>query len=58
MKKIHFILIIITFVFFAQVLVFYRGIYIPSPMKTPDFLGINVNISVPLEMNDNFAQGN
>ena len=58
MKKIHFIVLIITFVFFAQVLVFYRGMYLPSPIKTPDFLSINVNISMPLEMNDNFTQGN
>ncbi|VVB85847.1 Uncharacterised protein [uncultured archaeon] len=57
MRKLHFVLLVTAIVFLAQVLFFYRGIYIPSQVKEPDFLGINVNSSVPLEINDSFTKG-
>ncbi len=57
MKKIELVALVIAIVVFAQVLVFYRGIYIPPPAKEPDFLGIDVNSSIPVETNDIFTKG-
>jgi hypothetical protein len=58
MKRIRFILQVIAIIFLVQLLFFYRGIYIPSPLKEPDYLNINVNVSIPVETNDSFSQGN
>jgi hypothetical protein len=58
MRKISFVALVITVVFLAQLLFFYRGVYIPPPVKAPDFLGINVNLSRPIEINDSFISGN
>lgn len=57
MRKIELALLVIAIIFLAQLLFFYRGIYLPPPVKTPDFLGINVNSSSPLEINDIFTKG-
>ncbi len=57
MRKISFTALVIAVVFLAQLLFFYRGIYFPPPMKTPDFLIINVSPSVPVEINDSFTKG-
>jgi len=57
MRKIKFALLVIAIVFLAQILFFYRGIYLPPPVRTPDFLGINVNSSSPVEINDIFTKG-
>lgn len=56
MNRIKFITIVIILVILAQVLVFFRGIYIPQ-FKTPDFLSIGVNYSMPSEMEDSFTKG-
>lgn len=56
MRKIRFAVMVIAVVFLVQVLFFYRGVYIPS-VKTPDFLDINVNSSMPAEINDTFIKG-
>ena len=58
MKRIRFIVQVIAIIFLVQLLFFYRGIYIPSPLKEPDYLNINVNVSIPIETNDSFSQGN
>lgn len=58
MKKIHFIVQVTVIIFLVQLLFFYRGIYIPSPLEEPDYLNINVNVSIPNETNDSFSQGN
>lgn len=58
MKRIRFMVQVIVFVFIIQLLFFYRGIYIPSPLLEPDYLNINVNVSVPVETNDSFSPGN
>jgi len=58
MKRIRFIAQVIAIIFIVQLLFFYRGIYIPSPLKEPDYLNINVNVSIPIETKDNFSQGN
>ncbi len=58
MNKIRFIVQVIAFIFIVQLLFFYRGVYIPSPLIEPDYLNINVNVSVPNETNDSFSQGN
>ncbi|MDD5472573.1 MAG: hypothetical protein PHU34_00330 [Candidatus Methanoperedens sp.] len=57
MRKIRFAVLVIAIVFFAQLLFFYRGIYFPPPVMTPDFLSVNVNMSVPFGTNDNFTAG-
>ena len=57
MRKIQFVALVITVVFLAQLLFFYRGVYLPPPVKSPDFLGINVNLSRPIEINDSFTSG-
>lgn len=57
MKKIRFIVLVITIVFLAQLLFFYRGVYFPPHVKAPDFLSINVNLSVPGGINDSFING-
>lgn len=57
MRKIQFVALVITVVFLAQLLFFYRGVYLPSPVESPDFLGINVNLSRPGEINDSFTSG-
>ncbi|MFH1323348.1 MAG: hypothetical protein ABIH80_05920 [Methanobacteriota archaeon] len=58
MKRIRFIVQVIAFIFLVQLLFFYRGIYIPSPLNEPDYLNINVNVSIPIETNDSFSHGN
>lgn len=58
MKRIRFIVQVIAIIFLVQLLFFYRGIYIPSPLKEPDYLNINVNVSIPIETNDSFSHGN
>lgn len=57
MKRIRFIVQVIAFIFLVQLLFFYRGIYIPSPLKEPDYLNINVSVSIPMETNDSFSNG-
>lgn len=57
MKKIRFIVLVITIVFLAQLLFFYRGVYFPPHVKVQDFLSINVNLSIPTEINDSFING-
>jgi len=57
MKRIRFIGQVIAFIFLVQLLFFYRGIYIPLPLIEPDYLNINVNISIPIETNDSFSHG-
>lgn len=56
MRKMSFAVMVIAIVFLAQLLFFYRGVYIPS-FKTPDFLDINVTSSLPVEANDSFIKG-
>ncbi len=56
MRKIRFAVMVIAVVFLVQVLFFYRGVYLPS-VKTPDFLDINVNSSMPADINDTFIKG-
>ena len=56
MRKIKFVVLVITVVFLAQLLFFYRGVYLPD-VKMPDYLGINVNSSLPIETADNFTSG-
>jgi hypothetical protein len=58
MKRIRFIVQVITFIFLVQLFFFYRGIYTPSPLKEPDYLNISVNVSIPIETNDSFSLGN
>lgn len=58
MKRIRFIVQVIAIIFIVQLLFFYRGIYIPSPLIEPDYLNINVNMSIPIETNDSFSHGN
>lgn len=57
MKRIRFIVQVIAFIFLVQLLFFYRGIYIPSPLIEPDYLNINVSVSIPIETNDSFSHG-
>lgn len=57
MRTIRFVVLIITIVFLAQLLIFYRGVYIPPPTTSPDYLAINVNTSFPIEINDSFIKG-
>jgi hypothetical protein len=57
MRKISFVLLVIAVVFLAQVLFFYRGLYLPPPARAQDFLGINVNLSRPIEITDSFISG-
>jgi hypothetical protein len=56
MRKIKFVVLVITVVFLAQLLFFYRGVYLPH-VKMPDYLSINVNSSLPIETTDNFTSG-
>lgn len=56
MRKITFVVLVIAVVFLAQLLFFYRGIYIPH-VQVPDYLSIDVNSSLPIETSDNFTQG-
>ena len=56
MRKIKFVVLVITVVFLAQLLFFYRGVYQPH-VKMPDYLSINVNSSLPIETTDNFTSG-
>lgn len=58
MKRIRFIVQVIVFIFLVQLLFFYRGIYIPSTLNEPDYLNINVNVSIPIETDDNYSEGN
>ncbi|MCZ7357781.1 MAG: hypothetical protein O8C66_00555 [Candidatus Methanoperedens sp.] len=57
MNKTRFALVVIAVVFLAQLLFFYRGIYLPPPVKEPDFLSINVISSIPVEIKENFTKG-
>lgn len=57
MRPLRFVVLVITIVFLAQLLFFYRGVYLPPPVRAPDFLGIDVNLSVPKEINDSFTKG-
>lgn len=57
MRKIHFAVLVIAIVFLAQLLFFYNGIYFPPPLREPDFLSINVNLSSPEEISDSFTGG-
>jgi hypothetical protein len=57
MNKTRFVLLVIAVVFLAQLLFFYRGIYLPPPVREPDFLSINVNPSMPVEIKENFTKG-
>ncbi len=57
MKKAEFVLLVIILVFLAQVLLFYRGIYLPPRVNEPDFLSIEVNYSLPAEISDSFTKG-
>ncbi len=57
MRKISFVALVIAMVFLAQLLFFYRGVYLPPTAKAPDFLGINVNLSRPTEISDSFTSG-
>jgi hypothetical protein len=57
MNRRGFIVQVIVVIFLVQLLFFYRGIYIPSPLKEPDYLNINVNVSIPIETNDGFFNG-
>lgn len=56
MRKIKFVVLVITVVFLAQLLFFYRGVYLPH-VTMPDYLSINVNSSLPIETNDSFTSG-
>lgn len=56
MRKIKFVVLVITVVFLAQLLFFYRGVYLPD-VKMPDYLSINVNSSLPIETTDSFSSG-
>lgn len=56
MRKIKFVVLVITVVFLAQLLFFYRGVYLPH-VKMPDYLSINVNSSLPIETSDSFTNG-
>ena len=56
MRKIKFVVLVIAVVFLAQLLFFYRGVYLPQ-VNTPDYLSINVNSSLPIETTDNFTSG-
>lgn len=56
MKKIQFVVLIISIVFLAQLLFFYRGVYLPH-VKMPDYLSIDVKSSMPIETTDNFTRG-
>lgn len=58
MRKIRFVVLVIAVVFLAQVLFFYRGVYIPPSAKAPDFLSIDVNLSKQSEISDAFTMGN
>lgn len=58
MRKIEFAILVIIVVFFAQLLFFYRDMYIPPHVNEPDFLNISVNISKPIEINDSFIRSN
>ncbi len=57
MRKTSFVVLIIAIVFLAQLLFFYRGVYLPPHARAPDFLSINVNSSLPIEINDSFTGG-
>ncbi len=57
MKKIRFVVLAITFIFLAELLFFYRGMYLPPSSKEPDFMSIYVNSSVPFEITDSFTGG-
>ena len=57
MRKIQLMSLVIAIVVLVQVLVFYRGIYFPPSVREPDFLGIDVNSSIPFETNDTFSKG-
>lgn len=57
MKKIRFVVLVITLVFLAQLLFFYRGVYFPPPVREPDFLTISVNSSEPVAFDDTFTKG-
>jgi hypothetical protein len=56
MRKIKFVVLVITVVFLVQLLFFYRGVYLPH-VKIPDYLSINVNSSLPIETTDSFTSG-
>ncbi len=58
MRKVKFVVLVITIVFLAQLLFFYRGVYLPPPTNMPDFLSITTNSSTPIEINDSFISGN
>ncbi len=57
MKKIRFAVLVIAIIFMAQLLFFYRGVYFPQPVTTPDFLSVNVNLSVPFGTPDSYTAG-
>lgn len=57
MKKIRFAVLVIAIIFMAQLLFFYRGVYYPQPVTTPDFLSVNVNLSVPFGTPDSYTAG-
>lgn len=57
MRKISLVVTVIAVVFLVQLLFFYRGAYFPPPVKAPDFLSINVNLSAPAEISDSFTGG-
>ncbi len=57
MRRVSAVVLVIAIVFLAQLLFFYRGVYFPPPVNAPDFLSINVNLSMPAEISDSFTGG-
>lgn len=57
MRTIQFVALVIMIIFLVQIPIFYRGIYIAPPVSQPDYLAINVDTSLPVEINDTIVKG-